>query len=83
MSRKNDFGTMEQDLIQAIMFFRNRLASSLKANPEAEQNWALIETYAAVSMRVLKQANPSKIRDAAQLEEIKARIHGKTVFECE
>jgi hypothetical protein len=50
-------------------------------DPEVDAAWAHIQTFAAVALRVLKQTNPSKVRDAALTEEIKARMDGREVIE--
>lgn len=46
----------------------------------AEHALAHIETFAAVSIRIMRQTNPSKIRDAARIEEIKAHMDGREVL---
>lgn len=49
--------------------------------PEGEHALAHLETFAAIAVRIMRTTNPSKIRDAARLEEIKARIQGREVLE--
>lgn len=51
----------------------------ITAEQEAALAW--LETFAAVSLRIMRKTNPSKIREAARAEEIKARIHGRPVME--
>lgn len=46
----------------------------------AEHALAHIETFAAVSVRIMRQTNPSKIRDAARAEEIAAYMQGREVL---
>ena len=46
-----------------------------------EEALAWLETFAAISLRIMQTTNPSKIRDAARAEEIKARIQGRPVLE--
>lgn len=48
---------------------------------EGERALAHLETFAAISVRIMRTTNTSKIRDAARLEEIKARIQGREVLE--
>lgn len=48
---------------------------------DAESALAWLETFAAISMRIMGKTNPSKIRDAARAEEIKARMNGRQVLE--
>lgn len=50
---------------------------------EGEHALAHLETFAAISIRVLRTTNPSKIRDAAMTEELKARLQGREVLECD
>lgn len=47
------------------------------------QGWAEVETFVAIALRVLAKTNPSKIRDAAMIEELKARFDGRGVYEDE
>lgn len=48
---------------------------------QQEQALAWLETFAAISVRVMRHTNPSKLRDAARAEEIKARIEGREVID--
>lgn len=48
---------------------------------QEEEALAWLETFAAISLRIMQTTNPSKIRDAARAEEIKARIQGRPVLE--
>jgi hypothetical protein len=43
--------------------------------------WAEVETFVAIALRVMARTNPSRIRDAAMVEEIKARMDGRGVVE--
>lgn len=45
------------------------------------EKWAEVETFIAIALRVFARTNPSKIRDAAVIEEIKARMDGRGVYE--
>lgn len=47
----------------------------------AEHAIAHLETFAAISVRIMRSTNPSKIRDAARTEEIKARVAGREVLD--
>ena len=70
----------------------SRLAADIAARIEAfrpvcvpvdAQGWAEVETFVAVALRVFAKTNPSKLRDAAMAEEIKARLDGRGVYEDE
>lgn len=63
------------DLVAALQDIRQYIP------PEGDDSLAHIETFCAVALRVLRKTNPSKIRDAAMAEEIKARIDGREVIE--
>jgi len=49
--------------------------------PDLAPHLAHIETFCAVALRVMARTNPSKIREAARLVEIQARIKGHHVYE--
>lgn len=66
---------IEASIHAAIMKFRPVCA------PMDEPAWAEIETFVAISLRVMKKTNPSKLRDCARTEEIKARLSGREVIE--
>ena len=66
---------MKADLIAALAAVRDRL------DPDLEGEWAQIETFCAIALRVMAKTNPSKLRDAAMIEEIKARMDGREVLE--
>ena len=66
---------MREDLVKALTAVRDRL------DPDLESEWAQIETFCAIALRVFAKTNPSKLRDAAMAEEIKARMQGREVLE--
>lgn len=66
---------MKADLMTALTAVRDRL------DPDLEGEWAQIETFCAIALRVFAKTNPSKLRDAAMIEEIKARMDGREVLE--
>lgn len=45
--------------------------------PVDHVGWFEIETFVQVALRVFAQTNPSKIRDAMMIEEMKARLDGR------
>ena len=75
MRAKSDVGEITADLVAALRDIRKHTP------PEVEDSLAHIETFCAIALRVLRKTNPSKLRDAAMAEEIKARIDGREVIE--
>ena len=75
---RTDISAMKEGLLGALNTVRGRLDLT---DPQTEQAWAEIETFCAISLRVMAKTNPSKLRDAAMIEEIKARMHGREVLE--
>lgn len=72
---RTNIGSIRGDLIASIEWFRPHCVAL------DESKWADIETFIAVALRVMAKTNPSRIRDAAMLEEIKARMDGRGVIE--
>lgn len=75
---RSDVTDMTQDIVNALQLVRGQLDLG---QPQTEAAWAQIETFAAIALRVFAKTNPSKLRDAAMAEEIKARIQGREVLE--
>ncbi len=73
-----DIGVMAADLARALESVRVLIDLT---QPETDSAWAEIETFCAIALRVFAKTNPSKLRDAAMAEEIKARIQGREVLE--
>jgi hypothetical protein len=71
---------IEADLVKHAGIVRQALDLT---DPQVDAAWAHLETFCAVAMRVLRATNPSKVRDAAMTEEIKARMDGWEVLEDE
>jgi hypothetical protein len=46
----------------------------------ADEALCTLETFVALSLRVMRKTNPSKIRSEARTLEIKARMDGKPVL---
>lgn len=59
------------DIVEAVMLFRPHCTEI------DEAAWAQIETYVAITLRIMAKTNPSKIIDAARTEEISARLAGR------
>lgn len=72
---RTDMSQIAADIVARVEAFRPVCV------PVDAQAWAEIETFIAVALRVMGKTNPSKIRDAAMAEEIKARMDGRGVYE--
>ena len=68
-----DIGELSRDVVARIEQFRPHCA------PIDEGGWYEIESFVAIALRVFAKTNPSKLRDAAMIEEIKARIEGRAL----
>ncbi len=75
MRARSDIAAMQADLVEALSEVRGLITT------EHEVAWAQIETFCAIAIRIISKTNPSKVRDAAMAEEIKARIDGREVIE--
>jgi hypothetical protein len=75
MRAKSDVDLITADLVAAIQDIRQHI------EPGAYDSLAHVETFCAIALRVMRKTNPSKLRDAAMAEEIKARIEGREVME--
>ena len=75
---RSDISSMSKDLTDALYSVRNVIDLT---DPQNEAAWAQIETFCSIALRVFAKTNPSKLRDAAMAEEIKARIQGREVLE--
>ena len=76
-------GSIVEDLKAAFADLRAEVTQdyTVGISERAEHALAHLETFAAISIRVMRATNPSKIRDAARTEEIAARINGREVLE--
>jgi hypothetical protein len=72
---RTDMATISRDVVASVELFRPHCVAI------DEARWADIETFIAVALRVMARTNPSRIRDAAMVEEIKARLDGRGVIE--
>lgn len=53
---------------------------ALKSDAEVQDAWAGIETFCAISLRVMSITNPSILRKVMQTVEIQARMNGREVI---
>lgn len=83
MNQPVDVDGIVADLNAAFATLRAEVTEDYTAviSERAEHAVAILETFCAISVRIIKQTNPSKLRAAAAAEEIKARIHGREVLE--
>ena len=82
MRAKSELEGVVADLMTSIGWIRDELGiGSRVVDPRTEEHMAHIETFCAIAVRVFRKTNPSKLRDAAMAEEIKARIEGREVIE--
>ena len=72
---RTDINSIRADIIEAVHRFRPHCQQI------DEQAWAQLETYVAITLRVLAKTNPSKVADAARTEEISARLTGRECLE--
>ena len=70
---RTDTSEIAADIIAAV----NRLRPVALQTDESA--WAEVETFIAIALKVFAKTNPSKLRDAARIVEIHARINN---IEC-
>ena len=71
---RTDTAVIAADIVAAV----ERLRPVAGAYDEA--TWAEVETFIAISLRIMSKTNPSKVRDAAMAVEIQARMKGIEVL---
>lgn len=59
------FDAIAEEVISAASVLKKHLNDHL-GDERLQEAWDEIETYLAISVRVMKATNPSKIRDAAR-----------------
>ena len=72
---RTDITTIRADIAAAIDTLRPHCQQA------DQQAWVALETYVAITLRVLAKTNPSKVADAARTEEISARLTGRECLE--
>jgi hypothetical protein len=73
---RTDMDETARELAQELTHLRGRLEACDLLDATTDYALCSVETYCAVSLRVLKKTNPSKIRGCARTVEIKARMDG-------
>lgn len=67
---------MREGTLDALRVIRDRLNLQ---DPPIGHAWALIETFCAVSVRVLAKTNTRRVRDEMRTVEILARVNNRDV----
>jgi hypothetical protein len=70
------FTNIEEIAAEATTNMR-ALYAAMEPTPESEEAFAWLETFVAVSLRVIQKSNPSKVREATRTEWIRGLIDGK------
>lgn len=83
MKRAVDLPAIEADLRKDCDDLMAELTADFTRpiSERGEHAMARIQTFMAIALRVMRTTNPSRLRDAAMTEEIKARIAGRQVIE--
>lgn len=66
-----------EDIIKALALVRSTLPSDMAAI----EAWAQVETFCAISLRVMAKTNMSKLRSETSTVELSARLAGRVVFD--
>lgn len=72
---------IDADITAAVQVLRDALAPRIVDGNDIDTALCGFETFAVIALRVMRNSNPSKIREAAQFVEIKARMDGVPVVE--
>ncbi len=79
---KQAIAMMRETVIKSAQTIRDNLvASKLMDHPEIDNAWAELETYMAMSLRVIAKTNPSKVASEYRTVEISARMAGNPVLD--
>ena len=73
---KTDIDAIAREIAGHLEAIRAALDTQLIDGNALDTALCSIETYCAVSLRVMRQTNPSKVRDCARTVEIKALMDG-------
>ncbi len=72
---------IKADLLHDLATVRAAIHNPEQFDPaDADAALAGVETFCAIAVRLIAQANPSKVRDIAMTVEIQARMDGKEVL---
>jgi hypothetical protein len=68
---KTNITDIASDIVKELGVLRQALAPQMH---EVEDAWATVETFIAVSLRLMAKTNPSKIKSVAMTVEIQSLI---------
>ena len=66
---------IDADITAALAVLRDKLQPA--DGTDEDTAMCTIEMFAVVALKLMRQTNPSKLRDIARTEEISARLDGK------
>lgn len=66
---------VDADITAALAVLRDRLRPA--DDTEEDAAMCTVEMFAVVALKLMRSTNPSKVRDIARTEEIRARLDGK------
>jgi hypothetical protein len=75
---KQTMAAMKEDLVAQLDLVNRALDLE---NPALEHAMATIETFCAISLRVMSKTNLAKLRSETMTVEISARLAGRTVLD--
>jgi hypothetical protein len=72
---------MKEQVLADISVVRAGLLADRTLNHQEDEAMTSIETFVAIAIHVFNTTNPSKIKNAMQVVEIRARSDGKKVYD--
>jgi hypothetical protein len=70
--RTTDVGEIANDVLADINTLRAHILAT--GNDAVKEAWAGMETFSAISLRLMAKSNPSKVRDIARTVEIQSYL---------
>lgn len=70
---------VREALFEDLMLLRKHILSL--SDPTLDRAWAGMETFCAISLRLMAKTNPSKLRDVMRTVEISALMNGVEILE--
>lgn len=72
---------MTEQVMADVLHIRNTLTDNkLLLDDATTEAWAGVETFVAIALRVFAETNPSKLKEAMRIEQIKAYMDGREVI---
>jgi hypothetical protein len=72
---------IDADITAAVQVLRDAVAPQIVDGNDIDHALCGFETFVVIALHVMRHSNPSKIREAAQIVEIRARMDGVPVIE--